>query len=192
MKRSPLKKPDFIQRSASCLVALLLSVAMATAADKTAGEHVLAEVNDVPIRNTAVQESVRAYLLRIGHKELSASRMAALENDILQTLIEEELLYQEGQKQGLVVDEAEIEAGVLRIRNRFSSDRDFEAALAKAVLDRETLRKGVARSLLIKRIWEDLSEMTEADRKQRLQTLTEKATILITPTDSGEGFFNRH
>ncbi len=189
MIKSQTKKRRALQWAA-CFTTILVSVSLAAATEETTRTQLWASVNDVPISEAAVREHVRAYLRRIGHTKLSESRMATLEKEMLKKLIEEELLYQEGRRQGLVVSEEDIEVGLARIRDRFSSDTDFEAALAKARLDPAAIRKGVERSLLIEKTWEKLVSTPENERRQALQKLTTRATIVISTQDSGDDFVN--
>lgn len=167
-----------------CLSVLFLLSFMSSSANAI----ILAMVNEVPITDQAVDESVASYLRQIGHRQLSDSRMVVLQKQMLKKRIEEELLYQEGLKKGLHVAEQEIEIGIAQIRNRFPSESAFRTALSKEVLDLGDLRKGVERSILIKKTWEGLLEMPEDDRAQRLQEITENARIQIHSTDSGEDF----
>ncbi len=139
----------------------------------------LAEVNKIPISEGSVNEALQSYLRQIGHRELSAVRMASLRIEVLTKLIEEELLYQDALKSDLNVTEEEIEAGVLKIRNRFKSTQDFDEALSKKSLKLKDIKNGVARSVVIQKSWERFSDMSESDRLKSLAEMTQGADIQI-------------
>lgn len=170
------------------IIVVSLMIFPAEAADNSRPQ-IAAEVNQARITDVDVREEVRSYLRKIGHRELSPARMAAVEKDALKKLIEEELLYQEGlrlQRGGTaesewVVTEKEVEAGVLRIRNRFPSQQSFEASLAETGLTVDAVRKGVERSRLIQKTWAFFSLMSQKERTERLKEITESAAIQIHP-----------
>ena len=139
----------------------------------------VAEVNKAPIEDTSVQEAVQSYLRRIGHEQLSPSRMALLRKEVLKHLIEEELLYQEGLKIKLPVSDEELETGMGQIRQRFQTQVTYDEALSKAALDLDGVKNGVYRHILIKKTWKALSEMTEEDRINRLRHMAAQADIHI-------------
>jgi hypothetical protein len=158
-------------------VALILSIGPAEAAP--AAEEVSAEVNRVPITEAAVEAALRTYLRQIGHRELSPARMAMLRGEILEALIEEELVYQEGLKKAWVVGEEEIEAEALRLRNRFPSQEAFEAALVKEKLTPEQIEAGLRRYILIRKVWKEASSMTDEEKKNWLKQVKEHSEIKI-------------
>ncbi|MFQ5780312.1 MAG: SurA N-terminal domain-containing protein [Nitrospiria bacterium] len=139
----------------------------------------LAEVNQATITEAAVDEAVQTYLRQIGHRKLSLSRMTTLKKEALTRLIEEELLYQEGLKEAMVVTEDEVEEEVMEIRQRFPSSEAFEAALKKKELTLEEIKKGVRRFVLIRKTRDSISQLTETDRRNRLKEITENAVIKI-------------
>jgi len=141
---------------------------------------VLAEVNQTSISSRTVDGLLQSYLSSIGHRELPISRMQSLRESILKRLIEEELLYQEGLKEGLVVTENEIDAGVALIEGRFQSKHSYESAMQKESLDQSAIRVGVERAILIKRTWSHLLELAQAERKIKLKAIHERADIQIT------------
>lgn len=169
--------PVFVLTTLTAMIVLIAPVLGPSFSVATAAT--VAEVNQRPITNRAVNDSLKAYLSRIGHQELPASRMQSLREEILKHLIEEELLYQEGLKTGLSATEDEIDAGVAKIRNRFQSDQSYEAAIQKQSLKREEIRAGVKRSLIINKTWGRLSNLPQAERSMRLKAMSEGADIQV-------------
>lgn len=177
-----------MKRSGSFIVPLILSLfvvfsfssrARGEAASEGQSSSPVAEVNQVPIGTAAVEEALRVYLRQIGHRELSSSRMTALRKEIVGNLIEEELLYQEGLKKGWVVGKDEIEAESIRLRNRFPSQEAFEAALAKEKLTPEKIEAGLRRFILIRKVWDSISSMTEEEKKIWLKEIRENSEVKI-------------
>ncbi|MFQ5597042.1 MAG: SurA N-terminal domain-containing protein [Nitrospiria bacterium] len=179
--------PKFFQSIAFTLLPYVFVTAIATPRVEGA---TLAEVNHVPITDTALNDAMDAYLQKIGHRKLSISRMDTLKKEILKRLIEEELLYQEALKTGLAVTDEEIEAGLLEIRSRFPNNEAFETALSKEVLTLDKIRKGVERSLLVNKTWRSFADMTETKRSARLREITKNADIQINANALGEPFVN--
>jgi peptidyl-prolyl cis-trans isomerase SurA len=149
------------------------------AAEALQGAAPVAEVNQVPITTAAVDEALQAYLRRIGHRELSLSRMAALKREILERLIEDELIYQEGLKKGETVGDDELEAEAARLRNRFPSQEAFESALGKEKLSREQIDAGLRRFILIRKTWDAAGSMTDEEKRNWLKQIRERSEIKI-------------
>jgi len=138
-----------------------------------------AEVNKVPITPEAVNEATRSYLAQIGHSRLSPARMLDLKRKMLKGLIEEELLYQDGLKKDWVIPEKELEAEVKRIRDRFSSETAFLAAIEEENLSLKDLRKGVHRFVLIRKIRESISQLPDGAQQERLRQITKNSAIRV-------------
>jgi hypothetical protein len=139
----------------------------------------VAEVNRVPITADSVEREVRNYLIQIGHKELSPSRMVSLRREVLARLIDEELIYQEALKRGEKIAPEEIEAEVDRIRKRFPAESDFNAALIREGLTLDEVREGVRRFILVRKMWNEISPSDEAGKKNWLEGVRKKAEIRI-------------
>ena len=139
----------------------------------------VAEVNQAPITAAAVEDALQAYLRQIGHRELSPSRMTALKKEILEKLIEDELIYQEGIKNGEEAGKEEVEAEVAKLRNRFPSQEAFEAALEKEKLTPDRIEAGLRRFILIRKTWEAASSMTDEGKKNWLRQIRERSEIKI-------------
>lgn len=148
-------------------------------AGEAGGSAPVAEVNRVPILSASVESEVRNYLRRIGHKELSPARMVSLRKEMLERLIDEELIYQEALKQGEKASPQEIEAEVDRIRKRFSTERDFDAALVREGLTLDLVTQGVHRFILIRKMWNEISPSDEAGKRNWLEGVRKRSEIKI-------------
>jgi len=159
-----------------CSFALVSVIAGGSGAAEEA-QGAAAEVNHVPITAAAVDEALQAYLRQIGHRELSGSRMADLKREILERLIEDELIYQEGIRKGETVGDDELEAEAARLRSRFPSQEAYESALAKEKLSREQIESGLRRFILIRKTWDAASSMTDEAKRAWLKQMREHSEI---------------
>ncbi len=117
------------------------------------GSQVVAIVNQTPITSQELDAAVNSLLPRaFGHRQLSEARIAEIKKEVLEDLIEKELLYQEANRLKIQVSPQEIEAEATKIRNRFSSDKEFMAALKKSDLTLEKVRSGLERFLAIRKL----------------------------------------
>lgn len=117
------------------------------------GQGVVATVNQTPITSQELDAAVSSFLPQaFGHRLLSEARIAEIKKGVLADLIEKELLYQEAKRQKIQSSPQEIEAEVTKIRNRFSSDKEFMSALKKSDLTLEQVRSGVERFLAVAKV----------------------------------------
>jgi len=93
---------------------------------------------------------VKKRLAKLG-KSLDDSQLLTIKEKILENLIDRELLYQESQKTGIKVDEAEINEQWEKLKKRFPSEAEFKAALGKVKLSEAIVRSQIKRGLIIKK-----------------------------------------
>lgn len=79
---------------------------------------------------------------------------AELRAQVLDRLIDEELLYQEARKRGLLAGSDVVEAEIAQARSQFPTPEGFAEALAKSQLTEESLRVVIARNLGIQNLVE--------------------------------------
>jgi len=84
-------------------------------------------------------------------KPLSDSQLSEIKKKVLENLIASELLYQESQKQGIIVDEAAINEQVRKLKERFSSEAELKSALSKANLSEVAIKSQFKRGMAIQR-----------------------------------------
>jgi parvulin-like peptidyl-prolyl isomerase len=117
------------------------------------GQGVVATVNRRPITSLELDQAVNSLLPRaFGHRQLSESRVAEIKKKVLEDLIQKELLYQEANRRSIRVGPQEIDSEVSKIRRRFSSEKEFQAALEKSDLTLEKVRFGIERFLAIRKL----------------------------------------
>ena len=114
---------------------------------------VVAIVNQTPITSQELDHAVNGLLPRAyGHRQLSESRTLEIKKEVLEDLIQKELLYQEARRRNVRVSSKEIEAETAKIRKRFSSEKEYTAALKKNGLTPDQVRSGVERFLAVNKL----------------------------------------
>ncbi len=83
------------------------------------------------------------------HSNVGAERMAALRQQALSAVIDEELAYQEGVRGGLKGSEADVKAAWTQTVARYGGATRFEAALRKAGVTRASVEQELRRRLII-------------------------------------------
>ena len=130
---------------------------------------VVATVNQTPITSQELDDAVNGLLPQTyGHRQLSEARTAEIKKEVLEDLIRKELLYQEAKRENIHVSPQEIDAEVAKIRKRFSSEKEFMAALKKNGLTPEKVRSGVERFLAVRKVSEKAVDSKVAIQDQDL------------------------
>lgn len=145
-----------------------LAVAIALAAPAAA--QVVVRVNGAPITNEQLDRGFND-VLRERKLNLTRMRNPAQARDLkvlaLDRLIREELFWQQAQKDGLVVDEATVEASFRETRSRFSTQEAFETQLMRQGTDEKGFREQTRRLLSADRyaqhVVEQRVKVTDAD-----------------------------
>ena len=146
-----IQRPVFLCCFISAL--LLMPNTVWPRATRPEDSQVVAVVNQTPITALEPDESVSSLLPRaFGHRQLSEERLAEIKKEVLEDLIQKELLYQEAKRKNIEVSPQEIEAEMTKIRNRFSSEKEFMSALEKSDLTLEKVRAGLERFVAIRKL----------------------------------------
>ncbi len=91
---------------------------------------------------------VRQRLLSMG-KPPSDSQLAEIKKEVLESLIGRELLYQESEKKGVIVDEAAFNEELRKLKERFPSEAEFKSALSRANLSEAAFKSELKRGMAI-------------------------------------------
>jgi parvulin-like peptidyl-prolyl isomerase len=111
---------------------------------------VVAKVNGKPILGRELESLVRTELATIGSPEwrnLREDYRGELTLQGLNTLIQNELVYQKAQASGVKATSAEVQAEMQRISKNYNSDAEMNATLASRMMDRASLEKSLYQSL---------------------------------------------
>jgi len=116
------------------------------------GSGLAARVNGTAITEKQLQSAIDDYLPgAYYHGNITPEKRAVLRPKALEDLIEKELYLQEAKKIGLTVNKDDLKAELKKIRDRFSSDREFQKALKDSGLTAEGLEETVGNNLLVNR-----------------------------------------
>jgi peptidyl-prolyl cis-trans isomerase C len=99
----------------------------------------------------------------------SPDQVPALQQDVLNQMIAEELLYQEGIDQGLEATEEQISGQLQQIRSQFQSDEEWEAALSDNQTTEEELVEDIRRSVIVQQMVTQATEDMEAVSDQAIE-----------------------
>ncbi|WP_219834952.1 peptidylprolyl isomerase [Paenibacillus sp. R14(2021)] len=98
--------------------------------------------------------------------QLYEAMAAAGGEQMMNNLIQEELVKQEAQKKGIVITDKEVDAEITKIKKRFPSEADFEAALQQSGITLEDLKKQIPMQLRIFKLLEPRVKVTDEEVKK--------------------------
>lgn len=115
--------------------------------------EVIARINDTEISRTEFERAIRSAEIQAGQVVPPQFRDQVY-RQVLDRLIDFHLLLQEATARELVVDDAEIDAELARIKAEFSSEDEFEENLREWQTSPEALRAEMHKDLLIAKVIE--------------------------------------
>jgi len=126
-----------------------------TASARPAAVRVVARVNDAPITSDRLDVALRRLIpFESFHRNVSADTVERLRGQALDGLIDEELRYQDGVRQGLTPSAAEVNAGVEAFVARYGSREAFEQARLVSGASIEDVRREVRRALIVQKAFD--------------------------------------
>jgi len=146
------------ERSGWILVAALtlvfLTLYSAHAAETTEADGKAAVVNGKIIPMSELDRAVDQMKMRMSMmgQSLSAEQIDKMKQDILGRLIDQALLYQESQKQGIEVAPEEVTESLKSLRDRFPDEEAFKKALEKAGVDEALLKSQKQEELAVRKL----------------------------------------
>jgi peptidyl-prolyl cis-trans isomerase C len=136
------------------ILLLMLSVGTAFSEEKKPVVKKLAVVNGVVITKVDFDRKlhqVKQHMLRRG-QEISDDRLAEIKTDVLETMINEELLFQESRNKGITVEPEAIATDLKRIKKGFATDADFKKLIAESGLTEAELQSDIERGHVINKL----------------------------------------
>ncbi|MGD2272365.1 MAG: peptidylprolyl isomerase [Desulfobacterales bacterium] len=132
---------------------LILAAFAASAQEKEPALEKAAVVNGTVISKDDYNRELKLYIDRIVSrgKQISDAQFAKIRVEILDSLIDRELLFQESQKIGINVDIREISDEVNVIRQRFPTEEEFNTALTRMNLTEDALQSRIKQRLAIQK-----------------------------------------
>jgi parvulin-like peptidyl-prolyl isomerase len=127
-----------------------------SAATNRDGAAVVAHVNGVAIREADVQAAVDSRLpLSSYHRNVSPEKLAEIRSQALDSLIDEELRYQEAVRLRVRVQPKDVEQALDRARKSYQGGPEaFERARVASGATMPQLRSGILRGLMIKKLYD--------------------------------------
>ena len=123
--------------------------------------EVIARVNNQPIHGRELETIIRRELASIGNPEWGALRAeyrAELIYSNVTSLINTRLIYEKAVASGSKATEMEVDAEVQAITKSFSSDADMNAALARQLLTRDTLKQKLEQDITVAKYINSLAQ----------------------------------
>ncbi len=131
-------------------------------------EKIVVSVNGENILGAEVQMAVNRLIpASVYHGRVSDEKMEQLRKTALDSLVEWQLLYQEGKRLGINVKKTEVKEVFNRNKGAFKKKKDFDNALEKIGLTEDSYRKLIEKELIsrkfVKQEVEDKIRLSEAD-----------------------------
>jgi len=123
-----------------------------TASARPAPMHVVARVNEAAITSDRLDVALRRLIpFESFHRNVGAGTVERLRGQALDGLVDEELRYQDGVRQGLTPSEAEVDAGVKAFVARYGTREAFEQARRASGASIEDVGREVRRALVVQK-----------------------------------------
>jgi peptidyl-prolyl cis-trans isomerase C len=144
------------------IAASLLYVSSAVAADKKAKEakpagKYIAKVNGVEISNVDLERKFNLIKERYASMgmPLEDSKLQEFRKNIINSLVEQEVLYQESVAQGIKIDPAEIKAELANFKKQFETEEAFKKQIAQMNFTEKIILSQIGRSKSIQKFIAD-------------------------------------
>lgn len=138
----------------AAIFALILVFLPAMAQETPSSEKNAALVNGVAIPMEQYTKELNIQLARVSQQgsQVADDKLAALKNDILDSLIEREILYQQSQKVGIQITDQTVDDQLAAIKKRFPNETEYKTALSKMNLSEDEVILQIKRGLSIKEL----------------------------------------
>jgi peptidyl-prolyl cis-trans isomerase C len=136
------------------LLTLILMPAFAWAAEKKAPGDKVAVVNGVTINQGTYDRELNFFVRRAatGGKQIPDTQMAQMKNEVLESLIERELLFQESKKKGIQVKSEAVSDQLQKIKQRYPNQEEFKKLLSSMGLTESDVLSQIARGMAIQEL----------------------------------------
>ena len=136
------------------LLTLILMPAFAWAAEKKAPGDKVAVVNGVTINQGTYDRELNFFVRRAatGGKQIPDAQMAQMKNEVLESLIDRELLFQESKKKGIQVKSEAVSDQLQKIKQRYPNQEEFKKLLSSMGLTESDVLSQIARGMAIQEL----------------------------------------
>ncbi len=125
-----------------------------------------ARVNGVEISMAAVEQELNK-ITQAGARNIPEDRLAKIRQNIVNRLVEEELIRQEVQRQGIQVTKEEVDAEFERYKGRFKSEEQFNNFLKHGRTSVEEIRARLERSVALNKLLTKIGALSITDEDIR-------------------------
>ncbi len=122
----------------------------------------VARVNGVEIGAAALNQELTK-ITQGGARNIPEDRLAKIRQNIVNRLVEEELIRQEVERQGVQVTKEEVDAEFERYKGRFKSEEQFNNFLKHGRTSVEEIRARLARSAALNKLLTKLGQLAVSD-----------------------------
>jgi peptidyl-prolyl cis-trans isomerase C len=121
------------------------------ATEKTASKDKVAIVNGSIITNAELDREVSLVRQRFANmgRPMGEVQLLTIKNQVLESLISRELLYQESQKKGVKVNKEKLETEYEGLKKRFPSEEEFKSRLSSLKISEVDVKTQIERGLVI-------------------------------------------
>ncbi len=203
-------KKEIISFAMTAVLAGMLAACGGTAANSTTGGAVdsnetAAKVNGKVITMQEVDRAVKQQS-QGQESKLSPLELAGARLQVLQSLIEQEVMYQKAEKENLVPAEEEVtgEVNKRKTESRMSAE-EFDKQMKQAGMDEKSFRESIKKGLAIQKLVDKITSRIETPKDQEIVDFFKSnpdlfvrkrgvrlAAIVVDPSDSGEGDTTRN
>ena len=136
------------------VLTLILVSALAWAAEKKAPGDKVAVVNGVTISQNMYDRELNFFTRRAapGGKQIPQAQMAQMKNEVLESLIDRELLFQESKKKGIQIKSEAVSDQLQKIKQRYPNQEEFKKLLNDMGLTESDVQKQIERGMAIQEL----------------------------------------
>ena len=133
---------------------LILGSALAWAAEKKAPGDKVAVVNGVTISKDTYDRELNFFVRRAapGGQQIPDVQMAQMKSEVLESLIDRELLFQESKKKGIQVKSDAVSDQLQKIQQRYPNKEEFKKLLSNMGLTESDVQAQIERGMAIQEL----------------------------------------
>jgi peptidyl-prolyl cis-trans isomerase C len=181
----------YVRRKKTLLAGVLLVMSIgcalpgvSVADDRKEKKNVVARVNDSYISQEDYKRQfsiAQQQLIRQG-MALDEAENKRLSTEVLENLIDNQLLFQESRKRGYSADALTVEKRYQEVRDQFSNDEDFAAALGQMQYTEKSFKEAVERRLVLETLIEnDIAAGITVSDEEALQYYEKNPAQFVQP-----------
>ncbi|MBT8331578.1 MAG: peptidylprolyl isomerase [Deltaproteobacteria bacterium] len=135
-------------------ISLMLASTLALAEENKEPAGQAAVVNGIAISKDDFNREMDFYIKRANQQgqQVPQAQLGMMKSQVLDSLIDRELLFQETKKKGIKADAKEVDAEIQKIKQRYAKEGEFEQLLSNMGLTESDVRIQIERGLAIQQL----------------------------------------